>query len=506
SEIEVNSLEDYLNKMKENFVMLNQYERKAIIKEQCLKLAEELGGEVQLDEDLLEEVTFIVEYPTAFYGKFDEKYLSLPTKAVITPMKQHLRYFPVTKDGKLLPNFISVRNGDSYKIENVVKGNEKVLEARLADALFFYNEDTKKNLESYTEKLKYVVFQEKLGTIYEKSERIGKLSEDIIELIASEKIDIDSDKLNLCKQKALRASQLCKADLVTGMVGEFDELQGYMGKEYAKVAGEDSDVCEAIYEHYLPRFSGDILPESKLGCILSIADKLDSIAGFFAVGIKPTGSQDPYALRRQALGIVSVLIEKQIDVDFKELVLLAVNNYEYLNINKEDILNDIVDFFKDRISVQFKDNGIRYDIVDAVVNSKGNSIYDLYLRALALNEWLKSDGMVEALTAFNRVSTLAQKSKSDIVDEYLLKEEEEKKLFESFKGTKVEIVELLQNKKYSEAIDVFASLKSDIDNLFDNVMIMDKDEAIKNNRLGLLKQIYDTMLGICDLSKVVYKD
>lgn len=495
SEITVNSLEDYLKKLKENYVILDQKQRKEIIKDQCTKVAEALSGTVELDEELLEEVTHLVEYPTAFYGEFDKDYTKLPKEVVITPMKQHQRYFPVTKGGKLLPNFIAVRNGSDYRIENVKVGNEKVLEARLADALFFYNEDIKNNLESYIEKLKDVVFQAQLGSIYEKTLRMDKLSLDILD-----ELDMQEEKVH-----ASRAAKLSKADLITGMVGEFDELQGFMGKEYAKVSGEDEAVCEAIFEHYLPRFSGDTLPQTNVGVALSIADKLDSIAGFFAIGIQPTGSQDPYALRRQALGILSILMDKKIDVDLKTLIEHALDNYIEIDFDKSAVCANIMNFFNERVRIQFKDMGIRYDVVDAVISSDVNDVYDMYCRALALNNWLDRDELVEMLTAFNRVSTLAQKAESDKVDESLLKEDAERKLYSEFVDVKEKVEALISDKKYSVALETFASLRPVIDSLFDSVMVMDNDEVIKNNRLGLLKQIYDTMLKICDLSKIVYK-
>lgn len=495
SEITVNSLEDYLKKLKENYVILDQKQRKEIIKDQCTKVAEALSGTVELDEELLEEVTHLVEYPTAFYGEFDKDYTKLPKEVVITPMKQHQRYFPVTKGGKLLPNFIAVRNGSDYRIENVKVGNEKVLEARLADALFFYNEDIKNNLESYIEKLKDVVFQAQLGSIYEKTLRMDKLSLDILD-----ELDMQEEKVH-----ASRAAKLSKADLITGMVGEFDELQGFMGKEYAKVSGEDEAVCEAIFEHYLPRFSGDTLPQSNVGVALSIADKLDSIAGFFAIGIQPTGSQDPYALRRQALGILSILMDKKIDVDLKTLIEHALDNYIEIDFDKSAVCANIMNFFNERVRIQFKDMGIRYDVVDAVISSDVNDVYDMYCRALALNNWLDRDELVEMLTAFNRVSTLAQKAERDKVDESLLKEDAERKLYSEFVDVKEKVEALISDKKYSVALETFASLRPVIDSLFDSVMVMDNDEVIKNNRLGLLKQIYDTMLKICDLSKIVYK-
>ncbi len=494
-EFEVNSVEEYFEKLDKNFVVLDQHKRKEMIRKQAIEVAKSLGGEVELDEDLLEEITFLVEYPTAFYGEFDEEYVKLPKEVVTTPMKEHQRYFPVLKDGKLLPNFIAVRNGDSNRIDLVKAGNEKVLRARLADALFFYHEDTKKPLESFVDKLQTVVFQAKLGTVYDKTLRIEKLSQVIL------------NELNMTesKENTLRAAKLCKADLVTNMVFEFTELQGIMGRDYAQVSGENEEVCQGIFEHYLPRFAGDILPETNTGIALSIADKLDSIAGFFAIGIKPSGSQDPYALRRQALGILSILLDRKLSVNLNNLINAALDNYSNLEFNKEEVASQIVEFFVERVKNLFKDLGIRYDVIDAVLNNNLDDISDIHTRALELNRWLQKDELVEMLTAFNRVATLAEKATTDIVKEELLKEDAEIKLYNGFKEIKSNVESLLLDKKYNEALDAFATLRPLVDNLFDNVMVMDKDEAIKENRLGLLKQIYSTMLTICDLSKIVYK-
>lgn len=494
-EFEVNSVEEYFEKLDKNFVILDQHKRKEMIRKQAVEVAKSLGGEVELDEDLLEEITFLVEYPTAFYGEFDEEYVKLPKEVVTTPMKEHQRYFPVSKDGKLLPNFIAVRNGDSNRIDLVKAGNEKVLRARLADALFFYHEDTKKPLESFVDKLQTVVFQAKLGTVYDKTLRIEKLSQVIL------------NELNMTesKENTLRAAKLCKADLVTNMVFEFTELQGIMGRDYAQVSGENEEVCQGIFEHYLPRFAGDILPETNTGIALSIADKLDSIAGFFAIGIKPSGSQDPYALRRQALGILSILLDRKLSVNLNNLINAALDNYSNLEFNKEEVASQIVEFFVERVKNLFKDLGIRYDVIDAVLNNNLDDISDIHTRALELNRWLQKDELVEMLTAFNRVATLAEKATTDIVKEDLLKEDAEIKLYNGFKEIKSNVESLLLDKKYNEALDAFATLRPLVDNLFDNVMVMDKDEAIKENRLGLLKQIYSTMLTICDLSKIVYK-
>lgn len=494
-EFEVNSVEEYFEKLDKNFVVLDQHKRKEMIRKQAIEVAKSLGGEVELDEDLLEEITFLVEYPTAFYGEFDEEYVKLPKEVVTTPMKEHQRYFPVLKDGKLLPNFIAVRNGDSNRIDLVKAGNEKVLRARLADALFFYHEDTKKPLESFVDKLQTVVFQAKLGTVYDKTLRIEKLSQVIL------------NELNMTesKENTLRAAKLCKADLVTNMVFEFTELQGIMGRDYAQVSGENEEVCQGIFEHYLPRFAGDILPETNTGIALSIADKLDSIAGFFAIGIKPSGSQDPYALRRQALGILSILLDRKLSVNLNNLINAALDNYSNLEFNKEEVASQIVEFFVERVKNLFKDLGIRYDVIDAVLNNNLDDISDIHTRALELNRWLQKDELVEMLTAFNRVATLAEKATTDIVKEDLLKEDAEIKLYNGFKEIKSNVESLLLDKKYNEALDAFATLRPLVDNLFDNVMVMDKDEAIKENRLALLKQIYSTMLTICDLSKIVYK-
>ena len=494
-EFEVNSVEDYFEKLEKNYIILDQHKRKAMIKEQAIEVANSLGGEVELDDDLLEEITFLVEYPTAFYGEFEEDYVKLPKEVVTTPMKEHQRYFPVSKDGKLLPYFIAVRNGDSHRIDIVKAGNEKVLKARLADALFFYKEDTKKPLESFVDKLQTVVFQAKLGTVYDKSLRIDKLSQTIL------------NELNMSEsaKNTQRAAKLCKADLVTNMVFEFTELQGIMGRDYAKVGGENEEVCQAIFEHYLPRYAGDILPETNAGIALSIADKLDSIAGFFAIGIKPSGSQDPYALRRQALGILSILLDKKLSVNLNNLINAALDNYSNLEFNKEEVASQIVEFFVERVKNLFKDLGIRYDVIDAVLNNNLNDISDIHTRALELNRWLQKDELVEMLTAFNRVSTLAQKATTDIVKEELLKEDAEIKLYNGFKEIKSNVESLLVDKKYNQALDAFATLRPLVDNLFDNVMVMDKYESVKENRLGLLKQIYSTMLTICDLSKIVYK-
>lgn len=492
--IEVKSLSDYLEKLKENYVILDQDERKALILKQIEEVAKGLNGRVDMDEDLLDEVTYIVEYPTAFYGEFEKKYIELPKEVVKTPMKSHQRYFPVVDENEnLMPYFIAVRNGSDYMIENVKKGNEKVLEARLADALFFFNEDTSKKLEDYRDKLDSVVFQEKLGTLLDKSNRIYNLAKKV-----GKDFDFDIASLE-------RAAYLCKADLVTGMVFEFDELQGYMGMEYSKLNGENELVSNAIYEHYLPRFSGDILPSSLEGSMLSILDKIDTIAGFIAIGIQPTGSADPFALRRQCLGILTILIKNNIEIDVAKLSKSALEEYSNLEFDIDKVVEQILEFFNDRTSNMFKDMGIRYDVVDAVLSADEKNMSDLYTRAEAINRWIDRDTLTDMLVAFNRVSTLAEKAESTEINSSLLTEDSEKVLYENFLKVDKEIETLMGEKEYTKSLDMFATLKPSVDNFFDSVMVMDDNIEVRNNRLALLKSIYNSMLKICDLSKIVYK-
>lgn len=493
--IDVKGFDDYFKVMEDNYVILDHNKRREIIEQQVKKVASSLGGEAEIDDDLLDEVNFLVEYPTAFYGEFDRDYLDIPKQVVITPMKQHQRYFPVLKGNKLLPYFVGVRNGSDYMIENVKKGNEKVLEARLADALFFYKEDLRYDLDYFRDKLKTVVFQDKLGTIYEKTERLKKLAPDIFSTIAN-----GEDTKNI-----FRAAEISKADLVTQMVFEFDELQGYMGQEYSKVKGENIEVAKAIYEHYLPRFSGDILPDTKEGQALSIADKMDSICGFFAIGIQPTGSQDPYALRRQALGVLNIIKDKKLEISMAKLISDALDAYDKLDFNKDEVKNSVTEFLKDRIKNMLKDMDVRYDVIDAVLAGDIDNIYEIFLKAYELNNWVESGDIDEVLVAFNRVSNLAMKAEDDKVNPELLNGDPEVNLNDKFAEIKPVFASAVNDRDYTKALDLMTEIKPEIDAFFENIMVMDEDIAVRNNRLAILKNIYDMMLGVCDLSKIVYK-
>ena len=497
SNIEIDHVLNYMDLLRENYVIVDQEERREIIEFGSEQLVREKGGRILKDEDLLEEITHLVEYPTPLIGKIKEEYLALPIDVVATPMKEHLRYMPVVDDNnRLKPYFITIRNGDEQYLDIVTKGNEKVLGARLEDAKFFFEEDTKSPLEDYVDNLKTITFQEKLGTLFDKTLRIQKLSEKIGDYL--EVGEQTKDNLN-------RSSYLSKADLASKMVIEFTELQGKMGMEYANVSGENEIVSLAIYEQYLPRFSDDELPSTTAGSILSITDKLDTIAGLFAIDIKPTGSQDPFALRRSALGIINIIIDKKLNLPLKEIIDYALYIYVEENglaFDYNKTKNQVLEFFRGRIRNMFLDLDMRYDVIDAVLNSKTDDIYDIKIRIDKLNEWLNNKDAEGILNSFNRISTLAEKTESSEVKRDLL-DKEELQLYDNYNSIEERFITNIKRKEYNKALDILASLTESIDDYFENVMVMVEDEEIKENRLALLRKIYDSMLMVCDLSKIV---
>lgn len=485
--------DSYEKACEENFIIVDQDKRKAMIREQIEEVAKKQNGTAEITEDLLEEVLYLVEYPTALCGKFEDKYLKLPAEAVITPMRDHQRYFPVkAADGSLMPLFITVRNGGSEHLEIVQHGNERVLRARLDDAQFFFDEDRKKSLEEHREKLKTVVFQQGLGTMYEKSERLMELATFIAdELGADEKTH----------KHARRAAELCKADLVTGMVQEFTELQGIMGREYAKLDGECEKVAIAIDEHYMPRFAGDNQPQSEAGRIVSVADKIDTIVGTFSRGKIPTGSQDPFALRRQALGLVHMMIEAKYTLSLAKVVAKAMDLYQITDeAARTKMQQDVADFMRLRLKNVLED--VRYDVVDAVLENV-DDLYAVSLRAAAVAKFVASDAATANIQAFVRAANLAKKSESAAVDEALFTAPEEKSLYQAYTSTASAVESLVKGQDYTGAIDALTELSKPIDAFFDGVMVMDKDEKVKNNRLGLLKSIDILINRVADFSKVV---
>lgn len=494
-DFEIANAEDYVEACRKASIIVDQNERCEMIRQQIAEMAAANGGQAEVNEDLLEEVLYLVEYPTALCGKFDEKYLALPAEAVITPMRDHQRYFPVLKDGQLLPLFITIRNGGKEHLETVQHGNERVLRARLEDAQFFFDEDRKKTLEQHGEKLKTVVFQDGLGTIYDKALRLEVLAGYIADAIGANEQD---------KKDAVRAAKLAKADLVTGMVTEFTELQGVMGREYALLDGETKAVAQAIDEHYMPRFAGDSQPASVAGRIVSLADKIDTIVGTFSRGLIPTGSQDPFALRRQALGIVNMLKEAQYHISLSQLVAKAMELLKIADAGQQAKLqNDVADFMKLRLKNVLADAGIRYDVVDAVFVTV-DDIYGVFLRAQAVNEAVKQD-MEKTIQAFVRTGNIARKAEDvqAAVEEGLLAEQVEKDLCKAYEASSDKAEKEIAAQDYAGAIATLSQLAAPIDAFFDGVMVMDKDEKIKNNRLGLLKLVDNLVCQVADFSKIV---
>lgn len=494
-DFEIANAEDYVEACRKASIIVDQNERCEMIRQQIAEVAAANGGQAEVNEDLLEEVLYLVEYPTALCGKFDEKYLALPAEAVITPMRDHQRYFPVLKDGKLLPLFITIRNGGKEHLETVQHGNERVLRARLEDAQFFFDEDRKKTLEQHEEKLKTVVFQDGLGTIYDKALRLEVLAGYIADAIGANEQD---------KKDAVRAAKLAKADLVTGMVTEFTELQGVMGREYALLDGETKAVAQAIDEHYMPRFAGDSQPASVAGRIVSLADKIDTIVGTFSRGLIPTGSQDPFALRRQALGIVNMLKEAQYHISLSQLVAKAMELLKIADAGQQvKLQNDVADFMKLRLKNVLADAGIRYDVVEAVFVTV-DDIYGVFLRAQAVNEAVKQD-MEKTIQAFVRTGNIARKAENvqAAVEADILAEQVEKNLCKAYEAAASKVEKEITTQDYAGAIVTLSQLAAPIDAFFDGVMVMDKDEKIKNNRLGLLKLVDNLICQVADFSKIV---
>ena len=495
AQLEIPCAEDYVAVMEQDFVIVDQNRRQAMIVEQMKQLAASVDGTVEIDEELLEEVLYLVEYPTALMGNFDPAYMLMPEQLIITPMKEHQRYFPVMKGHHLLPKFITVRNGNADHLDIVQAGNEKVLEARLADAKFFYDEDLKIKLEDNVEKLKSIVFQEKLGTIYEKMLRVQQGV-----IVIADLLQLGAD----VKERALRAAYLAKADLVSNVVYEFPELQGLMGEKYAFAQGEHPLAAKAISEHYLPKNADGEIPLTFEGLTVSIADKMDTIVGCFAAGIEPTGSQDPYALRRQAAGICSMILGRSVLVSLTALIEQAISHYPADIVGDQDALcQRVYGFFEQRIRNVLNDRGFRYDVIEAVVTCGYDNLTETLLRAEAMNKMQATDTFAKVLTAFTRANNLAKKAVGNQVEEAYLVEDVEKQLWQDVQFAENAIAAQVQNRQYAEALTVISTLEESISAFFDGVMVMDENEAVKNNRLALLVRVSGLGSKIADLTKIV---
>lgn len=494
--VEIPSAGDYKKVMYDNFVMVDQDERRALILQQIKDLAAQNGGEAEINEDLLEEVNYLVEWPTALCGKFEEKFLSLPKECIITPMREHQRYFPVLdEDGNLLNKFITVRNGGSEHLDIVTHGNERVLRARLSDAEFFFNEDRATKLEDRLEKLKTVSFQEGLGNMYDKSERLVKMAEMLRFAINT---PVDEEELRRC-------ALLCKTDLVTGMVIEFTELQGVMGREYALLDGEKPEVATGIFEHYLPRFAGDALPVTTIGRIVGIGDKLDNICATFSRGLAPTGSQDPYALRRQALGVINILLDANYHISLAKII---AGTLYLLDIKPEEtgkLVPQIMEFFKQRLRNLLMDQGIRYDVIDAVFADKRNDdMVDLAVRCKALAAYVEAGNAEPLVQVSVRVSNLCKKIEKEVaISGALFKDESENKLHEVVAAVSKEIIPEIVLYDYAAVLKAGEKVIEPVNTFFDNVMVMDEDENVKNNRLAMLEEVRGIVSAVGDLSLLV---
>lgn len=497
NKIEINSIDEYKEKLAENYVIISEEERRSMILKGINRLAKEKGGNYHEDEELLEELININEYPTPFIGEINNEYLALPKEVIVTPMKDHQRYYPVEDDnGDLLPFFIAVRNGDNKGISNVIEGNKKVLIARLEDAKFFYNKDISIPLEDYVPKLEQLGYHEGLGNMLDKTHRLMKLVESI---------GRDFGCGNDVKDIALRAAYLSKADLLTNTVIEFTELQGIMGKIFAEHSGENPLVVKALEEQYMPVKSGGELPSTTSGILLSIADKIDNIAGLYSQGIEVTGSQDMYGQRRAVLGIINILLKNKIKVSLRGIIKDALYNYVE-NFGETFDYNLVTDKIESFISARFRnlmlDEGYRYDIVDSVLSSYNDDVCEAYEKVKFFNEKSKDKEQFESsVEKFVRIVNISQKAENTEINEEFLTEED-KKIYEDI--SKVQEFDRLYNEgKYPDAYNVINDIANSLNNYLDNTLIMAEDENVKKNRLSIVKNVSDRITKMFNPIEIV---
>jgi glycyl-tRNA synthetase beta chain len=499
-QVELQTPGEYEKTMLSQYVIVDALERKEAIVNQIKSLEHDNSWIVPIDEDLLEEVNNLVEYPTALYGKFEEEFLGLPEEVLITSMKEHQRYFPVKdQDGKLLPYFITIRNGDHKHIENVARGNEKVLRARLSDADFFYKEDQKLKIDELVKKLDSIVYHEELGSIGDKVRRVKELS-----LKLSSLVGLGAEEI----QKVERTAQICKFDLVTHMVYEFPELQGFMGERYAKLSGEDQEVALAINEHYMPRHAEDTVPTSQTGAIVSISDKLDTIIGCYSIGLIPTGSQDPYALRRQAAGIVQILLEKNWDLPLEKLLQTALELFSVHQKGKREtnvVYTELLQFFKMRLKNTLSDKLIRYDITDAVLGTEIGNISYLVDRAKVLEREKENPSFKGTIESLSRVLNISKKGSKTELSPSLFASEHEKELYEKYIQISTKVDEATKQKDGAKVFELLSSLQPYIDKYFDNTMVMADDEEVKNNRLSQMVHLAEIIKLFADTNAILVK-
>jgi glycyl-tRNA synthetase beta chain len=469
-------------------------ERRELILREVQKAAQEAGGTPLENKDLIEEITFLVEYPVAICGGFDKTFLDLPREVLITAMEHHQRYIPVVdKKGNLLPSFVAVSNTRPRAIDVVRKGNERVLRARLADARFFFQEDQKITLKERVEKLKGVIFQAKLGTSYDKVMRIQGLAERLAKEVAPED-----------KKVVIKAALLCKADLVTEMVGEFPELQGIMGREYALRAGEDPAVAQAIFEHYLPRFAGDELPASPAGATVSIADKIDTVIGCFGTGLIPTGTSDPFALRRQTLGIINIILGKGYRLSLRKVIEAGIELLkEKIERPRDEVMADCLAFFQGRFVAQVVSQGYPADVVEAVLAAQGDDLVDARVRVEAVARFRSAPEFEPVTVAFKRVANILKGvDPTDKVDTARFEAPEEEDLQKQYQAIEKKYSAAIKAKAYDKALAELAQLRVPVDAFFDHCMVMAEDKKVQANRLALLGEIAGLFSQLVDFSRL----
>jgi glycyl-tRNA synthetase beta chain len=491
--VRVRGFQDYLEKLEEKFVIVDPGRRRELVRKLATEAAAAVKGQAVLDDELVETVTHLVEFPTVICGSFKREYLELPREVIITPMRKHQRYFPVVDaGGNLLPHFVAISNMRAKDMELIRQGNERVLRARLNDAEFFYRDDRKLPLAERVPHLTHLIFQEKLGTMHDKVQRIGRLAVRI-----ADRVD------PACRAIAERAAFLCKADLVTTMVKEFPNLQGIMGREYARLSGEPAEVCRAIEEHYLPRFAGDTLAQSNAGAVVGLADRLDSIVGCFGVGLMPTGSEDPYALRRAAQGVVQTILHRNFRAPLSEMVEDARKGFGAgLNQNAEKVRRDVLDFLRGRTQAVLADRGLPADVVESALSAGSEDLVDAAGRAEALAVMRREADFGELSVAFKRVVGIVPKGFGRPVDLARLVEGAERALHAQVAALESEVEALVAAQDYLGALQRIAALKPMVDMFFEEVLVIGPDEGLTQNRFALLKAVWDLFARIADFTKL----
>ena len=496
--VKITSSEDYVKTLKDVEVYIDFEERRKLVEKEINRAAKDVGGKVLPDEELIDINKNLVEYPIATAGQFDKEFLEIPSEILITAMRHHQKYFAVVDDsGNLMPNFIAVNNTRTKDMNLVAAGHQRVLRARLSDAQFFYKGDVQESMDDWVERLKGVLFQAKLGSMYEKVQRVQK--------VAGYLADASGQKPTVKKQ-LLRAAWLCKADLVSQVVYEFPNLQGVMGRNYAAVKKEPENVATAIEEHYRPTYSGGPLPETVIGGLLGIADKIDSICGFFSVGLVPTGASDPYALRRQGIGIIQIMNDRGFSFSLRKLIEKSLEIYGIKGAKKiKEIADPIYTFIQNRMTYQLVEEGFSKDVIAAVADTDADNVSNVWNRVRAIQD-LKGAADFEPLAvAFKRVVNIIKKADLPArkkVDEKLFEHNSEKALYSAYKDLKGKVSDHLDRGRFDQAFREIAKLRDPVDAFFDGVMVMSKEKKIRNNRLSLLGLISDLFGLFADFSKI----